>query len=208
MPDQPHTSSASILNRTIGDYLHTLGSSAPTPGGGSAAGVVGALGAGLGLMVISLTSTDDPDARTALDTARETLEELQRRFTKLAERDEAVYQSYRDAASLPKGTPKERQARREAMQSALKNAATIPLEASAASVELAQAVVPVQVHGNPYLLSDARIAMLCASTCFEASRINVNVNLAMIKDDAWVTETANRLESLAGELNNALTQPA
>jgi formiminotetrahydrofolate cyclodeaminase len=208
MPDQSVTSSAPILNRTIGDYLDTLGSSAPTPGGGSVAGVIGALGAGLGLMVISLTRTDDPDARTALDSARETLEELQKRFTTLAERDEAVYQSYRDAATLPKGTAEEKQARREAMQSALKNAATIPLDASVASLELAQAVVPVQVHGNPYLLSDARIAMLCASTSFEASRINVNVNLAMIKDEAWVTETANRLEALTAELNDVLAQPA
>lgn len=208
MPDQTRPESAPILDRTVGDYLHTLGSSAPTPGGGSAAGVIGALGAGLGLMVISLTNADDPNAQASLDAARETLEALQGRFTSLAERDEAVYQAYRDAASMPKSTTQEKQARREAMQSALKNAATIPLEACAASVEMARAVVPVQVHGNPYLLSDARIAMLCASTCFEASRINVNVNLAMIRDDAWVTDAATKLEQCADALTTMHAQPS
>ncbi len=206
MPDLPTPETTPILNRRIGDYLRTLGSSAPTPGGGSAAGVIGALGAGLGLMVISLTDPEDPDTGQHLNQVRETLLELQARFTSLAERDETVYQSYRNAASMPKATPEEKRARREAMQGALKNAATIPLESCVASVELARAIVPVQIHGNPYLLSDARIAMLCASTCFEASRINVNVNLAMIKDDAWVTDAANSLDGLAEEMRGLLAQ--
>ena len=200
MPDiNPSTST--LTSRTIGQYLDTLGSSAPTPGGGSAAGMVGALGASLGLMVISLTSTDDTEANERLTAARVTLEELQARFVRLAEHDEAVYQSYRDAAALPKGSPEEKANRRSAMQRALKNAATVPLEACEAAVELGKVLIAVQQYGNPYLLSDARIAGLCASACFESSRINVNVNLAMIKDDRWITDAANRVESLADQLH-------
>lgn len=204
MPDQTNTQSPPILERTIGAYLDALASGAPTPGGGSAAGVIGALGAGLGLMVLSLTDTDDSDAAQALGAAKDALVRLRQRFTDLAERDESVYQSYRDAAAMPKRSPDEKQARREAMQQTLKTAASIPLEACLASVELARAIVPVQTYGNPNLLSDARVAMLCASTCFEASRINVNVNLAMIKDESWITDASNRVESLAQELKGHL----
>lgn len=189
-----------ITERTIGAYLGTLGSSDPTPGGGSAAGVIGALGASLGLMVVSLTSTDAAEAIAALEPAQGTLLDLRGRFTALAEADEQVFQGYRDAAEMPRGTPEEKRARKAAMQDALKHAAGVPLRACEAAVELARALVPVQQYGNTHLLSDARIAMLCATNCFEASRINVNVNLAMIKDDAWITEIANRVESLATEI--------
>lgn len=204
MSDPDSNRPTPIASRTIGDYLETLGSSDPTPGGGSVGGVIGALGAGLGLMVISLTTTSDSEASDHLDAARAQLDSLRDRFVSLAEQDEAVYQSYRDAAALPKGSPQEKMARREAMQLALKDAATVPMHACEAAVELGKVIVPVQQYGNPYLLSDARIAALCASSCFESSRINVNVNLAMIKDDTWITEASNRLESLAAELHQHL----
>lgn len=202
-PSSQHPDS-SITARTIGHYLETLGSSDPTPGGGSAAGLIGALGASLGLMVISLTATDDTAARTHLDTARTRLETLRTRFADLARDDEAVYQDYRDAAAMPRESSEEKATRRETMQKALKHAASVPLAACEAAVELVRVLVPVQEYGNPYLLSDARIAFLCADTCFEASRINVNVNLAMIRDDDWVTNAANQVESLASQLREHL----
>jgi len=204
MPEANTESRTTILKRRIGDYLDSLGSSAPTPGGGSAAGLIGALGASLGSMVVSLTFSEDADVKAALDHADESLRALRDRFTGLAEADEAVYQAYRDAAAMPKGSAGERAVRRETMQQALKDAASVPLEACAASVELAQTLVAVQQHGNPHLLSDAQIGMLCAQTCFESSRINVNVNLAMIRDDAWVTDVANRVEELSSQLREHL----
>lgn len=167
--------------------------------------MVGALGASLGLMVISLTETEEAAEAEHLASAERRLSELQDRFTSLAERDEAAYQGYRDAASIPKSSPDDKAARRAAMQQALKNAASVPLETAEAAVELAGAIVPLQQYGNPYLLSDAQIAALCASTCFEAARVNVNVNLAMIKDDNWITGAAHRLEELATALQTHLT---
>lgn len=193
-----------ITARTIGEYLDALGSSAPTPGGGSTAGVIGALGASLGLMVISLTSTDDEEEAAALEPAQDALTQLRGRFTDLAEADEQVFQRYRDATDMPKDTADAKQARRVAMQEALKHAASVPLRAAQASIELARALVAVQQHGNQHLLSDARIAMLCVTTCFESSRINVHVNLDLIRDEPWITDVANQLETLSAEMQDIL----
>lgn len=204
MPDAtPPT--VSLASRTIRQYLSTLASSEPTPGGGSVAGLVGALGASLGLMVLSVTDTEDASIRQQLETAGSTLKTLQDRFSSLAEEDEMVFQGYRDAAGLPKESSEEKEVRRETMQLALKRAARVPLHTCEAAVELGAAMAPVLRHGNPHLLSDAQIALLCATTCFESSRITANVNLAMIHDDAWITDTANRIESLSHELRRLVS---
>src|SRR6185312_2573436 len=50
-----HPDSTSILDLTLGDFLTRLGSADPTPGGGAAAAVVGALGAALIEMTANLT---------------------------------------------------------------------------------------------------------------------------------------------------------
>lgn len=189
-----------IPARTIGSYLETLASSAPTPGGGSVAGVIGALGCSLGMMVISLTQCDSEEGATALKAADRRLAELQMRFTELAEKDEAAYQGYRDAAALPKSSAEEKSQRKAQMQIALKDAASVPLETARSALTLAELLGPVQQFGNPYLHSDARIALLCATTCFEAGRINVDVNLVMIRDETFVSEAAKQLLEMAARL--------
>lgn len=189
-----------VTDRTIGAYLETLGSSEPTPGGGSVAGVIGALGCSLGKMVIALTKPDSDEAMKALEPADRQLTALQMHFTELAALDEAAYGGYRETAAMPKSTPVEKAARRKQMQHALQTAASVPLETAESAIELAQLLIPVQRFGNPYLRSDAQIAMICATSCFEAARINVNVNLAMIRDDGWVTDASARLEKAANKL--------
>lgn len=188
--------SDTITDRTIGSYLETLASSAPTPGGGSVAGVLGALGCGLGKMVISLTQCDTEDGATALKAADRQLEELQTHYTDLAEQDEAVYQGYREAAAMPKSSAEEKSQRKATIQLALRNAVSVPLETARSALTLAELLGPVQKFGNPYLLSDARIALLCATACFEASCINVDVNLAMIRDEVFVSETADQVRDM------------
>jgi formiminotetrahydrofolate cyclodeaminase len=193
-----------IAARTIGTYLETLASSAPTPGGGSVAGVIGALGCSLGKMVIVLTGCDSEDNAAALRTVDQTLSELQVHFTELAEKDEAAYQGYRDAAAMPRSSAEEKSQRRAQMQIALKNAASVPLETARSALTLAELLVPVQKLGNPHLHSDTRIALLCGTVCFESSRINVDVNLAMIRDETFVAEMLGLVQDLAERFNDTI----
>ncbi len=193
-----------IADRTIGSYLETLASSEPTPGGGSVAGVIGALGCSLGMMVIALTERDSEEGAMALEAAERQLSKLQTHFTKLAEQDEVAYQGYRDAATMPKSSTDERLHRKARMQLALKNAASVPHETARCALTLAELLGPVQKFGNPHLLSDTRIALVCSSTCFEASRINVKVNLAMIRDKGFVSHMANQVQELTDRLEVAI----
>jgi methenyltetrahydrofolate cyclohydrolase len=200
MPDEfPN----SIADRTIGQYLAALGAPEPTPGGGSASGIVGALGSALGQMALSLTDIDASDHADELRRAQESLASLRERYLELARADETAYQGYRNATDLPKGTDEEESVRRIAMQDALKKAAGVPMAMCEASVELAETLLPVRAHGNRHLRSDAMVAATFARACFYASRTLVDANLGMIKDADWVEDITTRLDQHASRLDAA-----
>ena len=191
----------SVSDRAIGHYLSALAAPEPTPGGGSASGIVGALGSALGEMALSLTDIDSSDHADELRDAERKLASLRERFIELAREDEKVYQGYRNAADLPKRDDEEKSIRRVAMQDALKKAAGVPMAMCEASVELNEALGPVQAHGNPHLRSDARVGGAFARACFQASRDMVEANLASIKDAEWVDEVTAHLDELAKRLD-------
>ncbi len=171
--------------RTLDQYLDQMASSAPAPGGGSAAGMLAALAAALGSKVCSLTrSTDDREAERELTAAARSLIKLREQARALAERDEAGYSAYIDATRLSKTTPQERTARRVAVQAALVNAASVPLELARICVDLLLVLQPVTLHGNSHLISDARIAGILAEAAHRAALVTARVNVALLKDEA------------------------
>jgi formiminotetrahydrofolate cyclodeaminase len=172
------TDTTPLADRTIGGYLAALASEAHAPGGGSVAGVVGALAAGLGEMVVSLTPDPAPDLREAA------VELANYRASALAsgEADELAYGSFLEASRLPKETAEEKALRRQTMQEAIREAAEVPLELAATAVRILDRLEAVVVSGNANILSDAEIAITLAVACVEAALANVNVNLPLIKD--------------------------
>jgi len=185
-----------IATRAIGDYLEALGSSAPAPGGGSVAGLVGALAAGLAQMVVSLTSNAEPE----LEGVADTLSSLRASSLASGEADELAYGSYLKASKMPRSTPDEKALRRATMQEAILHAAEVPLELAATGVRLLEHLEPVVKHGNAHVLSDAEIAIILARACVEASLVNVRINLPLIRDAATagaIRGKAQKIEQVA-----------
>jgi formiminotetrahydrofolate cyclodeaminase len=198
-----------LRDRTIGDYLETLGSAGPAPGGGSVAGLVGALAAGLGQMVVSLT-IKNADVESLRDQF-ETLGGARDSLLAAAAADERAYGAYIDATRLPKGTVDEKAKRRAAMQNALVNAASVPLILAEAACGLLDELAPVVRDGTSHALSDAEMAVILAQTSVTTGLVNVRVNIPLIKDEARAQSLANRaiaVESranrVAAELRDAL----
>jgi formiminotetrahydrofolate cyclodeaminase len=170
--------------RTLDLYLDQMASSAPAPGGGSAAALLVAVAAALGSKVCALTrSTADDEDEREIGAAARSLIELREKARALAERDEAGYTAYIAATRLPKSTSQERTARRVAVQAALVDAATVPLELARICADLLLLLQPVTLHGNRHLISDARIAGILAETAHRAALVTARVNVALLKDD-------------------------
>lgn len=186
--------SIDVKDRAIGDYLDQLASSAPTPGGGSVAGVIAALAMSLGRMVISLS-----DPSPELMAANDRLIEAGRGAIAGSDADERAYGGYITASKLPRATPEEKAHRKAHMQRTLRDAAETPM----CLAELIHEMKPTLQHvvrlGNPHVVSDAAIGLLFADAAIEACLINVRVNLPYLKDDLLIADLQVRISNIIGD---------
>ncbi|HEX2424905.1 MAG TPA: cyclodeaminase/cyclohydrolase family protein [Actinomycetota bacterium] len=174
-----------IRNRRIAEFLETLGSDSPTPGGGAAAAVTGASGAALIAMVANLT-IDKAGYEEAWDRMREILPVVgagRDELLELADRDAAAFDEVMAAFRMPKETDDEKAARRRAIQLAFEGAASVPLrvaERAAQMIDLGREAVTL---GNDNAASDGLSAAYLLYAAVECAAANVLINAASLKDE-------------------------
>jgi formiminotetrahydrofolate cyclodeaminase len=188
----------SLLDTSVRDLLAALGSEAPAPGGGAAAALAGALGAALVQMTANLT-LGRPRLAEVQEQARAIEAHaagLRERLAKLAEADADAYTAVSAAYRLGRDTEEQKRARSAAIQSALGQAAGVPLEVAGACAEVLRACEAAAPVLNPSVISDVMVGALLAHAGLEAAAVNVEVNLASMSD-------ADSVERLRGQLGQA-----
>jgi formiminotetrahydrofolate cyclodeaminase len=174
----------------LGSFLDALASSGPTPGGGAAAAVAGSMAAALVSMVCNLTIGRPRYAavEAAMQHIRSESEAARHRLLALADEDAAAYAAVAAALRLPRADEAARAARTAALQRALEAAAGPPLE----TMRLARSLVPlalqVAAHGNANVVSDAGVAAELGAAAVRGSALNVRVNLAELRNAAFVAQ--------------------
>ncbi|HEX9580681.1 MAG TPA: glutamate formimidoyltransferase [Gemmatimonadales bacterium] len=167
------------LGPTLDGWIDDLASGAPTPGGGSAAALAGALAAALVAMVGRLTTSRKAYATVANEFTTLTAEadRLRAVFRPLVDRDAAAYEAVMAAYKLPKGTAEELRRRQEAIDRALLNAAAVPLETARAAAALLPLARRAAEAGNKNSVCDAGVAALLAEGALRGAVYNVEVNV-------------------------------
>jgi glutamate formiminotransferase/formiminotetrahydrofolate cyclodeaminase len=167
---------------TLDGWMDELAGASPTPGGGSAAALAGALAAALVAMVARLTigrkayAAVEAEARAVLADAEQLRGELRR----LVDEDAAAYEGVSRAYKIPKGDPR----RAQAIDDALLAAARPPAEVVRRASRLLALAQTMEQIGNKNAVSDARVAGMLAKTAIDGATENVNVNLAGMSDQA------------------------
>lgn len=166
-----------------------------TPGGGSAAGIAGAMGCGLGLMAAGITLKSkkiDPAKRPALEQAQAALRGYKLDFQRLAGEDAAAFDGFMQALGLPKDNPR----RAERIQAALTYAAKVPLQTAATAADAHELVQKALPSTGAAVASD----MNCAAHLLKAAALcaaeNVKINIASLKDASVAEELESRLEAV------------
>lgn len=188
---------------TVTQFLGALSSADPTPGGGTAAAITGAMGTSLLLMVTGLakSNTNADDEKTALAGARQALQPMVATLTGLADADAASFDEVMSAYRLPKATDEDKAARSAAIQLALQGATTVPLQTLRACADAMAHAETVAACGNRSAVSDVGVAIGLLETAAAGAEANVRINLGSVRDTQFTAaagaETAKLISTIA-----------
>jgi methenyltetrahydrofolate cyclohydrolase len=190
-----------IKNQSVAEFLDALASQASTPGGGSAAAIMGSMGAALVSMVCNLTIGKknyvavEADMQALLGTA----ESLRARLLEAVNDDVRVFDAVMGAYGLPKNTDEEKAARVEQIQAALKEATDVPLACARLSAEVIALTRAAAEKGNVNVVSDAGVAVLAAHAALRSAALNVYINVGSIKDTEFGNSRRQAIEALLAD---------
>ena len=187
-----------LAKMELGDFLNDLASGQPTPGGGSAAALTGALGASLSSMVANLTVGRE-DYKEVEESFQEILEEansLRHAFLVAIGEDIEAYEKVMDAYSLPDGTKEEKDKRKKAIESALKSATVPPFKIAELGIDVIGLSKECAASGNNHAVTDAGASAILAKATVSSALLNVDINLSSISDPNFVEEKRRKRNEL------------
>jgi len=204
-----------LIDLSLRDLLTAFSSNDPTPGGGSAAALASAVGASLLMMVAALpkSRSNAEEEKTALQGATATLTGLRQQLTEAIDADTAAYDQVVAAYKQPKTTPQEQEARKAAIQRALRSATDVPLDVMRLSVQALEQAAVVAANGHKAAASDAGVAAALLMAGATGARMNVETNLEGMSDAAYsdavraeikaLSASAERAEPVSGRLRSS-----
>ena len=187
-----------ITHSSIENFLDELAGGNPTPGGGSAAAVMGAMGAALVSMVCNVTigKKGYEGVEAEMKSVRDESEKVRRRLMDMVSEDIAAFDSIMIAYKLPKATDDDKARRSAAIQAALRRATETPLECARACAEVIALSRRASEHGYLNVISDGGVGVLAGFTGLRSAALNVYINAPALKDRAFADEANAEIKAL------------
>jgi len=196
---------AKFKDTAVEPFLDALASQAATPGGGSAAAIMGAMGAALVSMVCNLTIGKKKYAEVEgeMKDVLAKSEALREKLTGMIEDDVKAFDAVMAAYGMAKETDADKAAREKAIQAALKWATEVPLRCCHAAREVIDLAAIASDKGNLNVISDAGVAVLAAYAALRSAALNVFTNARMITDKIFAEAKLKELHALLAGAESA-----
>ena len=190
-----------LINLSLQAFANETASESPAPGGGSIAAYMGSLGISLATMVANLSAHKRAwDERWKEFSAwAEKGQKIKDELLYLVDEDTRAFNKIMEAFSLPKTSEQEVKFRSEAIQNATKYATEVPLKTMilvSSSFPIIKAMAEI---GNPNSISDAGVGALCARSAVIGAYMNVRINAAELKDEAFKKEILAKAEKIKND---------
>lgn len=173
-----------LISMDMRDFILTVGSRSPTPGGGSVAALSAALGAALGAMAGFLSYGNkkfyelDAKMRKLLPPLYKTMKDLMA----FVDADAAAFSEYMLASKLPQDTEEDKALREEAMQDGLMTAVQVPLTVSRITNSMWPTLKELAAVANISCKSDLQVGVRTLETAVWGTFYNVMTNLKDLQD--------------------------
>jgi len=190
-----------IKDTEIEQFLAALASQSATPGGGSAAAIIGAMGAALVSMVCNLTIGKKKYAEVEgeMKDVLAKSEALRVKLIGMIEDDVRAFDAVMGAYGMPKESDADKAKRDQAIQAALKLATDVPMACARAARQVIDIAATASDKGNLNVISDAGVGVLAGYAALRSAALNVFTNARMITDKTFAEAKLKELnELLAG----------
>lgn len=189
---------AEIKDMAVEPFLDALASSSATPGGGSAAAIIGAQGAALVSMVCNLTigKKKYADVESEMKDVLAKAETLRLKLTSMIQDDVKAFDSVMAAYGMAKETDADKERREAAIQAALKQATDVPMRCCHAARDVIDLAAIASDKGNLNVISDVGVAVLAGYAALRSAALNVFTNARMISDKTFAEARLKELNKL------------
>ena len=190
-----------ISEKTCEDLVDVLASKSAVPGGGGAAALTGAIGIALGSMVCNLTigkkkyAEHEESVKSILEKARS----LEKDLIVMIDEDAECFLPLSKAYGLPRSTDEEKKIKSETMENALKKACEVPIKIVKVCYESIKLHEDLVDKGSRLAISDIGVGVQCLRAAILSGQLNVLININSIKDEKYVNEVRNEINSLVEE---------
>jgi glutamate formiminotransferase/formiminotetrahydrofolate cyclodeaminase len=190
-----------LINLSLQEFANETASESPAPGGGSIAAYMGSLGISLATMVANLSAHKKGwDKRWKEFSAwAEKGQKIKDEILYLVDEDTNAFNKIMEAFSLPKSSEQEVKFRSEAIQNATKYATEVPLKTMILAYSSFPIIKAMAEIGNPNSISDAGVGALCARSAVIGAYMNVRINAAELKDEAFKKEILGKAEKIKND---------
>lgn len=189
------------MDNSCRSFVAVLASSAPTPGGGGAAALVGAVGTALGNMVGALTvgkkkyAPVEPEIREMM--AR--CDAIQNALLAQVQADADCFAPLAAAYAIPKDDP----TRAEVLEKATLHACTAPMEIMRLCAEAIDVIEVFAAKGSRLAVSDAGCGAAICRAALQAASLNVFINTGALRDRAAAAELEKKAEAYLASCEKA-----
>lgn len=176
-----------LVDMSLADYIKKAEDKTSVPGGGSIAGLCGALSASLAAMVLNLSGAED----AAKDYGKYS-EMLQKNI----DDDSTSFDDVLKAFRMAKTTEEEKKIRSLAIQEGYKRAIDVPLSTMEAALGVVETLKAQEALIGDEALSDLYMAADLALTAFNGAKDTAMINVAALKDDATRSVYSEKIQAM------------
>lgn len=179
-------------------FVEVLASKAPTPGGGGASALTGAIGVALGNMVGSLTvgKKKYAEVEDEIKAMMKASDQLQAELLELVQKDAESFEPLAAAYRLPKDTEEQKAEKDGVLEQATKDACIVPFEIMEKCAQGIELCGQFAEKGSVMATSDAGAGAIFCRAALQAASLNIYINTKSLKDREYAEQMNQKSDAL------------